>query len=491
VRVENRHDDFFDERNIPMKLSQEGPKAAIGDVNADGRQDVYICGAKDQPKQLYLQTATGFVPSEQPAFAVFAGFEDTAALFFDADRDGDLDLYVGSGGNDVPAGSGTLRDRLYRNDGPGPGGMPAFTLDISALPVTTLNTAVVVAQDYDADGDLDLFVGSRSQPKEYGVSPSSFVFENNGVGKFTDVTARVAPELAQVGMVRDAAWADLTGDGRAELIVVGDWMEPMAFTVAGGKFSKIKTGLEGMNGLWGSIGVADIDGDKDNDLVLGNIGENFALRADPEHPLKLWINDFDKNGILDKVMTKTLDGRDVPVFLKRELAEQFPFLKTKILKHSDYATKSLQDLFTGDVLEACVVKTLTHQQSVVAVNGGKGAFQVRALPAAVQMTCVNAVTTTDLNADGRPDVVLGGNFAHFTPQLGMIDACQGLVLLNEPGAGSKGAGGFRVLQPRESGYRINGEVKQISPIQVGGKPYLLSLVNNAKPVLTQVTTRPQ
>jgi enediyne biosynthesis protein E4 len=475
AHAENRHDDFFDERNIPMKLSQEGPKAAIGDVNGDGRQDLYICAAKDQPKQLYLQTATGFVPSKQPTFDVFVGFEDTAALFFDADADGDLDLYVGSGGNDVPAGSGTLRDRLYRNDGRG-----TFTLDIAALPAATLNTAVVVANDYDADGDLDLFVGSRSHPKEYGVSPASFVYQNNATGTFSDVTNRVAPDLAQVGMVRDAAWADLTGDGRAELIVAGDWMEPVVFGVANGRFTKLKTGLEGLNGFWGSIGVADLDGDGDRDLVLGNIGENFALNADAEHPLKLWLNDFDKNGILDKVMTKTLNGRDVPVFLKRDMAEQFPFLKTKILKHSDYATKSLQDLFPAEVLDQCRIKTLTYRRSVVALNNGKGAFQVRDLPAAVQMTCVNAIATEDLNADGRPDVVLGGNFTHFTPQLGMIDACQGVVLLGQPGAQ------FRVLQPRESGYRTTGEVKQISPLTIGGKRYLLSLINNAKPVLTQV-----
>lgn len=477
--VEDRYEDFFDERNIPMKLSQEGPKAAIGDVNGDGRQDVYICGAKGQGGQLYLQTANGFTPSGQSTFAPFAGFEDTAALFFDADKDGDLDLYVGSGGNEVPNGSGDLRDRLFMNDGKG-----RFTLNARALPPATMNTAVATPYDFDQDGDLDLFVGSRSYPKEYGVNPTSYLYQNNGAGEFTNVTTRLTPELVEVGMVRDAAWADLTGDGRAELIIAGDWMEPTVFGYTNGRFTKLNVGLTNLNGLWGSVAVADLDGDGDNDMVLGNIGENFSLAADADHPLKLWVNDFDKNGILDKVTTKTIDGRDVPVFLKREMADQFPFLKTKILRHSDYATKALQDLFTKDVLDKCLVKSLTYRRSIIALNDGKGPdglphFTVRDLPAPVQMTCVNAIACEDLNNDGRKDLVLGGNFTHFTPQLGMIDACQGLVLINKKGQ-------FQVLQSRQSGYLTDGEVKQISPLTIGKQRYLLSLINNAKPVLSRV-----
>ncbi|CCG98991.1 ASPIC/UnbV domain protein [Fibrella aestuarina BUZ 2] len=477
--LEDRYEDFFDERNIPMKLSQEGPKAAIGDVNGDGRQDVYICGARGQGGQLYLQTGSGFTVSTQPSMAQFKDFEDTAALFFDADKDGDLDLYVGSGGNEAPTGSGTLRDRLFMNDGKG-----QFALNARALPPATMNTAVVTPYDFDNDGDLDLFVGSRSYPKEYGVTPTSYLYQNNGVGEFTDVAPRLAPELTKAGMIRDATWADLTGDGRAELVVVGDWMEPVVFGYANGRFSKLNTGLANINGLWGSVAVADLDGDGDNDLVLGNLGDNFSLAADADHPLKLWVNDFDKNGILDKVTTKTIDGRDIPVFLKREMADQFPFLKTKILKHSDYATKSLQDLFTADVLDKAQVKTLTYRRSIVAINDGKGPggephFTVRDLPAAVQMTCVNAIACEDLNNDGRKDLVLGGNFTHFTPQLGMIDACQGLVLMNHKGT-------FQVLSSRQSGYLTNGEVKQISPLTIGKQRYLLSLINDARPVLSRV-----
>ena len=471
---ENKYEDFFDERNIPMKLSMEGPKAAIGDVNGDGREDVYIGGAKGQAGQLYLQTGAGFTKSAQPVFAEFNDLEDTAALLFDADRDGDLDLFVGSGGNEVQAGSRELMNRLYRNDGRG-----NFTLNARALPPASMNTGVAVANDYDADGDSDLFVGSRSYPKEYGRTPASYLLQNDGTGTFTNVTNAVAPDLTQIGMVRDAVWADLNGDKQRELVVVGDWMAPQVFSYANGKFNKLTTALSGLTGMWGSVAVADLDNDGDNDLVLGNIGENFSLQADAEHPLKLWINDFDKNDVLDKVMTKTIDGRDVPVFLKREMAEQFPFLKTKILKHSDYAAKTLQDLFPAEVLAACQVKTMTYQRSVVARNNGKGVFTVQELPAAAQMTCVNAIACQDLNHDGRQDVVLGGNFTHFTPQLGMIDACQGVVLLNQPDAA------FRAVASRESGYQTTGEVKQISTLTVNKNRYLLTLLNNRQPMLSR------
>jgi len=475
AHVENKYEDFFDERNIPMKLSSEGPKAAIGDVNGDGRQDVYIGGAKGQAGQLYLQTAVGFTKSDQPVFKELSDFEDTAAQFFDADKDGDLDLFVGSGGNESPVGSRELMNRLYINDGKG-----KFDLNSRALPPTAMNTSLAIPYDYDGDGDLDLFVGSRSYPKEYGVSPASFLYQNNGAGEFTDVTKRIAPDFAELGMIRDATWADLNGDGRSELVVVGDWMGPQVFAYANGLFTRQNTGLTDLTGMWGSVSVADIDGDKDNDLIIGNIGENFSLTADAEHPLKLWVNDFDKNGIIDKVMTKTIDGRNVPVFLKREMAEQFPFLKSKILKHSDYATKTLQDLFPSTVLDASQVKTLTYRRSIVALNDSKGTFTVRDLPAAVQMTCVNAIACEDLNNDGRKDIVLGGNFTHFTPQLGMIDACQGIVLLNQPG------GTFRVLSSKESGYLTNGEVKQISPITINKQRYLLSLINNSTPSLVKL-----
>ncbi|WP_080237396.1 VCBS repeat-containing protein [Spirosoma rigui] len=473
---EDDYEDFYNERNIPMRLSTEGPKAAIGDVNGDGRDDLYIGGARDQAGQLYLQTATGFQKSEQEVFARLARFEDTATLFFDADKDGDLDLLVGSGGNQSPVGSQELMNRLYTNDGRG-----NFTLNGRALPPTSMNTGVLVPMDYDGDGDLDLFIGSRSYPQEYGVDPPSYLYQNDGGGYFQDVTARVAPAFATLGMVRDAAWSDVSGDGKPELIIVGDWMAPQVFTLKAGTFERQETGLGTLTGFWGSLQVVDVDNDGDKDLVLGNLGENSILRATPGQPLTLWVNDFDKNGRADKIMTHTdAEGRAMPMFLKREMAEQFPFLKRQILKHADYARKSIQDLFAADVLKSSQVRTVSSLKSVIARNEGKGRFTVNALPDAVQLSCVNAIAWQDVNADGLSDLIMGGNFTQFIPQFGQLDACRGLVLLN------RGKSQFSVLSNQRSGYLEAGEVKQISPLTVGGKPYLINLTNNAKPVLYRI-----
>ena len=467
---EDEYFDFYQEKNLPAMLSKEGPKAAIGDVNGDGLEDVYIGGAKNQAGQLYLQTASGFKKSPQKVFETFAYFEETALCLFDADKDGDLDLYVGSGGNEVEFGSTELIDKLYLNDGKG-----NFTFDSRAIPHNTTNTAVIAPYDFDDDGDTDLFVGSRSQPMQYGQNPASFIYENDGKGKFTDITAKMNPNLTNLGMIRDAYWGDVNGDKKKELIVLGDWMSPVVFTVNGKTLQKLETGLEKMTGFWGALQVQDIDNDGDNDLIMGNMGENFTLKATPEAPLKIWVKDFDGNGSVDKIMTKTIEGRDVPVFLKREMAEQFPALKKQILKHSDYAQKSLSDLFPADVLEGALVENVKTCKSVIALNDGKGKFTIVDLPETVQLSCVNAIACYDLNKDGLKDLIMGGNYTGFIPQLGAIDASRGNVLIN------KGKGNFRALTNQESGFLMNGEVKQISPITIQGKTNFISLINNEVP----------
>ena len=467
---EDDYDDYFHEKNLPVLLSKEGPKCAVGDVNADGKEDLYICGAKGQAGVLYLQTDSGFKKSIQEIFNRLAFFEDTAAQFFDADKDGDLDLYVGSGGNEFPNGQRELMDRLYMNDGKG-----NFTINGRAIPPNTTNTSVIAPYDYDNDGDVDLFVGSRNQSQEYGLNPPSFMYENNGVGEFMDVSKSANPELAQLGMIRDAYWEDLNGDKKKELIVVGDWMAPTVFSLQGKTLIKMETGLEKFTGFWGALKVTDIDNDGDNDLILGNIGENFNLNASEESPLKIWVKDFDSNGSMDKILTKTINGKDSPVFLKREFAEQFPFLKKQILKHSDYAQKTLSDLFPSNVLGGALVKTVKFRKSVIALNDGKGKFTLVDLPENVQTSCVNAITCYDINKDGLKDLIVGGNYTGFVPQLGAIDASRGDVLLN------KGGGKFKVLSSQESGFKMNGELRQISPIMIQGKQNFIALINNDGP----------
>lgn len=475
AHVEDRYDDFFNERNIPMMLSQEGPKAAIGDVNGDGKEDIYICGAKGQGGQLYFQSGATFKKSNQKVFNDLAGFEDTAASFFDCDQDGDLDLIVGSGGNESAPRTQELPSRLYLNDGKG-----NFSINTRALPPNGMNTAVIVTNDYDNDGDLDIFVGSRSVPREYGVTPTSYLYQNDGKGIFKEVGKSIAPDLAKIGMVRDAFWSDVNGDKQKELIVVGDWMAPAIFEFKNGKFQKLSSGLEQYSGFWGSLKVADIDNDGDMDLVMGNIGENFSLKASEKSPIKIWINDFNKNGNIDKVMTKTVNERDMPVLLKRDLTTQFPFLKKQNIKHSEYANNSIQELFPSDLMRSTYERSVNYLKSAIAVNDGKGHFTLTPLPDMMQFSCLNAIESQDVNKDGKLDLIVGGNFSHFIPQLGALDACRGNILIN------KGNMKFDVMLSKQSGYAIDGELKQITSITIGGKPYLINLINNSKPVLFRV-----
>ncbi|HSN09073.1 MAG TPA: FG-GAP-like repeat-containing protein, partial [Hanamia sp.] len=306
--TEDDYVDFYFEKNIPFMLSKLGPKAAAGDVNGDGLTDIYIGGAKGQPGQLYLQTPNGFVKKDIPDFKKYAFDDVTVAFFFDCDGDGDLDLFTGGGGNFASESSGSFQNQLFINDGKG-----NFTLKRGALPIINANCGAAVAMDYDGDGHPDLFIGNRSIPQNYGVAPPSYILHNDGKGNFTNVTASVAPELSNLGMVTSAAYADVNGDGKKDLIVTGDWMYPHVFSFNGKKFVELKTGLENLSGWWQSMAVADVDKDGDMDLILGNLGENFYLQPDSSNPVKLWIKDFDNNGTIDKVLSRTVGGKDVPV----------------------------------------------------------------------------------------------------------------------------------------------------------------------------------
>ncbi|MEX6688394.1 FG-GAP-like repeat-containing protein [Danxiaibacter flavus] len=470
---EDDYIDYYNERNIPRMLSQEGPKAAVGDVNGDGREDVYICGAAGQAGQLYLQTNDGgFVLKKQPAFEKYADMEDVAALFFDCDNDGDLDLFVGAGGNNAPGSSGKMQSHLYRNDGKG-----NFEVDVNAIPASRSNTAVVVASDFDNDGDLDLFVGGRSEPMNYGISPASYLYVNDGKGRFTDIAASKNPDIARIGMVTGAVWSDVNGDKQKDLIIVGEWMTPRIFSFANGKFNEIKTNLDSLYGWWQSISTADIDGDGDEDLILGNMGDNFYLRPNANKPVKLWMNDYDLNGALDKIITHTVNGKDMPVFLKREIVDQLPSLKKENLKHETFASKSIQELFPSNLVEKSLVKTFNYTPSIIAVNEGNGKFSIKRMPDEVQFSSVNAIACTDLNNDGYIDIIAGGNIFDFPPQLCRLDASFGSVLLND------GKGNFTAIGKDKSGLETRGQVRDIRLIKSGTGTGILVLQNNEYPLL--------
>ncbi|HEY3406214.1 MAG TPA: VCBS repeat-containing protein [Ohtaekwangia sp.] len=460
--------DFYQEGLVMRKLSNEGPRTAVGDVNHDGFEDVFICGASGQSGQLYLQTKKGFTLSAAP-FKNDLRYEDTAAEFFDADQDGDLDLIIGSGGNHQPRESEVMQNRIYVNDGQG-----NFKLKIDALPLSGFNTGIIVPWDIDHDNDLDLFIGSRSVPGIYGVSPRSFLLENDGRGKFTDISAG-SPHLKDLGLITDASLIHIAGSTDPELVIIGEWMSPVIFEVKDKKLVEVKSNLRDFSGWWYAIASDDFDGDDDQDLVLGNRGENFCFTASAEQPAKLWLNDFDNNGMIEKIITRSIDGRDMPVPLKGELTQQIPGLKKKNLKFSEYASKSIQDLFTPDIISRTEVKQANWFKSIIAINLGNGSFKIESLPGEVQFSCVNAIQLADLNGDEKNDLILGGNFSGFTPQFSKLDAAYGHVLL------SNGNGSFARIESTESGFFVKGDIMDLVLVAGHRSQQLLVALNNQKP----------
>ncbi len=313
--------DFYREGQLMKKLSQEGPAVSIGDLDNDGDQDVFIGGAAGEPARIYLQQDGRFIKKDITGIEHEEEFEDVCSVLFDADGDGDLDIFIGSGGNIGEVASRILQDRVYLNDGTG-----TFRLSPLALPNNGFNTGAVKAFDYDGDGDLDLIVGSRSVPLNYGVSPPTYLYQNDGTGKFADVTNEIAHDMRVMGMITDIALADLDGDGKDEVIFTGEWMAPVAFKYHGGKFTRLDIGLDADRGWWNRVAVADVDNDGDQDLVLGNRGENFYFSGSEKAPVKLWLADFDNNGNTEKIVTRTVNGRDMPVSVKRDLADEIESL---------------------------------------------------------------------------------------------------------------------------------------------------------------------
>jgi len=469
--VENDYVDFYQEPNIPEMLSREGPKSAIGDVNGDGLDDMYIGGGLNQEGQLYIQQKNGqFLKRKEIDFGRFTGFEETSALFFDLDKDGDLDLLVGSGGNTVGPNSAELQLRLYKNDGKG-----NFTLDTHAFPNNNANTSITLPMDINGDGYPDLFVGSRNTPQEYGITPQSHIYINNGKGEFTEMDSSKLGGLAHIGMVRDAKWLPLFSQKENTLAVVGDWMSPRFFHFVKDHFEEIPSNLNQLYGFWGVLVPIDLNGDGKMDLVIGNIGDNFYLKPDSLHPVKLFINDFNQNGNLDKILTYTLNGKDFPVVLKNDLESRLPFLKKKNLLHEEYAKKSIHELIPEPLLKSSIVKKFNFTSSIIAINEGNGKFRIEKLPDAVQLSSMNAGLSLDMNGDGFPDILLGGNDFNFAPQFGRLDASLGEVLINN------GKGGFSMEGPDQTGILERGQVRDIKKLIIKGKTHIVWLENEEIP----------
>lgn len=468
---ENNYNDFDYEGLISKMLSQEGPAMAVADVNGDGNEDVYIGGGPQQAGLLYLHKGNGkLIRSQQNAFEKDAGLEDVAAAFLDADMDGDVDLMVGNAGNQV--GEEKLyRPRLYINNGSG-----VFTASPEILPSTFKNISAIAPNDFDGDGDVDVFIGSRSVVGNYGLDPDHLFLENKGDGTFVDATERLAYDTKKAGMVTDAIWADVDGDGKKDLITVSDWGSPMVFRNTGNRLSKLNTTLDSLTGWWNTLVAEDLDKDGDYDLILGNQGSNVPYSASKENPMKMWVNDFDNNGTIEQITTRNINGKDYPIHQKKELTTQMVALKKQNLKASEYAQKTIEELFTGENFDRSIIKEAVLQESVIAINEGEGKFTIRKLPGRVQMSCVCGISCADINQDGHMDLIMGGNNFEFKPQYSRLDANYGNILLGKDNLD------FEWQNYDESGFFIKDEVKHIEQIKdKDGKRFIITAINNNKP----------
>lgn len=449
---------------VKQMYSRLGPAIATGDVNGDGLDDVYIGGASGQGGQLYFQKPGGDFIAKIPAiFTAETEMEASDATFQDVDRDGDLDLIVVSGSNEFKDDDNALQPRLYLNDGKG-----AFAAG-TGLPNLKINAACIAATDFDKDGDVDLFIGSRLKSGQYGISPPSYLFTNDGTGVFKNYTKRYMPQSDQLGMVTDATWSDLDGDSYPELIVVGDWapitvfrnrrnsleMQQVSVKNAGGELMKT-------NGWWNTVEVADIDNDGDMDIVAGNLGLNSRLKAAQHKPVDMYVSDFDNNGVVKQIITcPDESGVAYPMVMRPDLLRAMPSLKKKFVKYEQYAGKTIEDVINPEDLAKAVKKEVYTAESAILRNDQKGgAFTFLPLPTEAQLSSIQSIIPTDYNHDGKTDLILAGNFYDVLPEIGRYDAMKGLLLQNINGK-------LVPRLPSETGFWAEDQVRVMRQLRQG------------------------
>ena len=424
---ENDFNDFERDRLLFQMFSNEGPHMAVADVNNDGHDDIYICGPKDQPGALFLQDGQGhFKHMIEKAFEEDKISEDTDCDFFDADGDGDNDLYVASGGNEFPSSSSALADRLYFNDGTG-----RFTKSGQILPAGKYeSTSCVTHADFDNDGDQDLFVGIRLLPFSYGIPVNGYLLENDGKGSFTDITRKKAPGLIGIGMITDMSWADTDNDGDQDIVIAGDWMPIKVFINENGSFTdkSEQFGLLKTEGWWHTIAAKDLNGDGFIDFVLGNNGLNSFFKASTDRPVTMYVNDFDLNGSIEQIICSFNGDKSYPVAMKDDLVKQIPSLATKYQKYEDYKDQTIEDIFSAEVLQRSVKLNSRIMETCLMINNGNGSFKLIPLPIEAQLSPVYAIAADDFDHDGICDIIVGGNQYRAKPQTGIYDASFGLLL---------------------------------------------------------------
>ena len=465
---EDNFDDFEKEILLPYKQSTLGPLLTKGDLNGDGKEDLFISGATGEAGQIFVQEKAKFKRISNPVLEADAIYEDLGAVFLDVDSDGDQDLFVVSGGNSFERGTKYYHDRLYLNDGQGhfskTGNEPFKPYNFSG------KTACKI--DYDGDGDMDLIVGNRIVPQTYPMPAPSFVFENDK-GDFREVTLTVAPQLADFGIINQIIASDFDSDGQMDFIAVGEWTSIGLFRNNGGQFTNIasQSGLDKEKGWWFSIGATDVNQDGLKDYLIGNVGQNIKFKASPKQAFKVYGNDFDSNGTFDIVLSKTYKGQYVPVRGRECSSQQMPFITEKFPTYDQFAKASLSDIY-GTKLDSSVVHEATTFQSILLLNRGKGRFDKKILPIAAQMFPVLAFAFEDLNGDGYEDAILAGNIYDMEVETPRLDAGTGLVLISD----QKDA--YIPLAPVQSGLYFSGDLKDMEWIEVEGEKYLVGGRNN-------------
>ena len=468
AHAEPGFNDFKRQPLLMTMLTVCGPIMAQADVNGDGLADVFVGGAQENPGKIFIQNKQGtFDESPSPVFNNI--YTDADAIFFDADKDRDADLYVVSGGyNDYEDKDKALKDRLYINDGTG-----KFSESTGALPDMASSKSCVSAADFDHDGDLDLFVGGRVIPGQYPATPESYLLMNTG-GRFENVTTSKSSGLSSIGMVSDAKWVDLNGDGWEDLIVIGEFMPIEVFINKEGKTLNRSTDSffdRALTGLWTKMIVHDFDKDGDADIVVGNLGLNSQLKASEKEPLTLVYKDFDNNGSIDPFLNYFVQGKEYPFASRDELLDQMYVMRAKFKDYSSYSKATLGDIFpANDLKDAKTIKATTVES--VYLENKKDKFEVHKLPDQSQFSPIYAMTLVDYNKDGNMDLILGGNQTAIRIRVGAIDANFGQLFEGD------GKGHFTYVPQTKSGLSTTGDTKSLQLIDIKGNPYLLIGINN-------------
>lgn len=453
--IENDFDDFGREILLPHKQSEHGPHLSVADVNGDGLDDFFVGGAVGQSGQLYLQQLNGkFTPAGKQDWKKDRASEDLGSRFFDADGDGDLDLYIVSGGSEFPAEDPRYQDRFYRNDGKG-----NFTKDAKALPDMMTSGETIKTADVDGDGDLDVFVGGRLVPGQYP-APAASYFLRNDDGRFSDVTTEWASDLQRVGMVTDALFTDYDGDQDPDLMVVGEWMSIRILRNDSGHFTEVTDdlGLQNSTAWWWSIVEGDFDADGDPDYLVGNLGRNTKYKASADKPLYVYANDFDQNGTNDVVLAGYSGDKIVPVRGRECSSEQMPFIADQFPTYEGFATADIEGILPEKELKEAVKYEVRSFASILLRNDGSS-FNIIELPDLAQVAPLRDFVVKDVNGDGHLDALGTGNMYGTEVETSRYDAGIGVTLIGD------GKGGFTTLPARQSGWFTPFDARSLATIK--------------------------